>query len=374
MAKGEVDSIRSGPVVSIIVATFNAASTIGTALRSLLAQTYKNIQIIVVDDCSTDQGETISAVEKYIDDSGTIDLIRLNTNGGAYVARNSGLDIAEGKYVTLHDADDWSHPQKIERQVAYMEANPDCMACTSEQARTTNELDFAKVRSHLITYNTSSLMFRRTPVAKQLGYWDTVRLGADSEFIGRIQKVFGERSFRKLRTGPLSFQRISDSSVTTSNTTGLSGVYYGVRREYHDAQKFHISKAPSLRYENWTEGAFLAPRMMRSKRGNRDQEPGHYPLVIFGDFREPSGSIRNFLDELPVLIDKYGRIGLVEAQIYDAPLPSAMGICPEVRSRLVDGVVEVVVYGETVTCDVTLRLQEDAGVGQKFLPDVRVKY
>ena len=54
-------------------------------------------------------------------------------NNGAYIARNYGLDIAKGEFVTIHDADDWSHPSKIETQVEFLIKNKDVIGCTSRQ-------------------------------------------------------------------------------------------------------------------------------------------------------------------------------------------------------------------------------------------------
>ena len=111
----------SGPAeqklkVSVVMATFNSAASIGWVLASLLEQTWRNIEIIVVDDVSTDN--TVEIVSKIAAGDPRVRLLRNRENVGAYRSRNAGAREASGDLITVHDSDDWSHPQKIERQMA----------------------------------------------------------------------------------------------------------------------------------------------------------------------------------------------------------------------------------------------------------------
>jgi hypothetical protein len=128
-AAGSID----GPRISVIIATYNAAATIATALRSLQQQTWRNLEILVVDDASGD--DTTAVVQAFAVRDPRIRLLPLRENGGAYVARNHALAQATGTYLTLHDADDWSHPRKLEIQAAFLEAHPHPLACTSRRIR-----------------------------------------------------------------------------------------------------------------------------------------------------------------------------------------------------------------------------------------------
>src|SRR5690606_2483768 len=101
---------------TVIVPAFNAAETIGFALAGLREQTWSHLEIIVVDDASTD--ETATVVAGLCAEDARIRLIRLDRNGGVYVARNAGLAAATGEYVTVHDADDWSHAERFAAQIA----------------------------------------------------------------------------------------------------------------------------------------------------------------------------------------------------------------------------------------------------------------
>lgn len=108
------------PLVSIIVPAYNAERFIGRALESAICQTYRDVEIVVVDDGSNDRtAEIIHAVRdsriRYLS----------QTNRGQGPARNKGLRASTGGYVTFLDADDYYRPRKVERQVAFLETHPE---------------------------------------------------------------------------------------------------------------------------------------------------------------------------------------------------------------------------------------------------------
>ncbi len=108
-------------MVSIIIPTYNRASQLSEAIQSVLAQTYSDFNLIVVDDGSIDDTEKIIA--EIRDDR--ISYHRLNKNLGAAGARNEGARLAEGEWIAFNDSDDLWLPDKLEKQFAYMEENPD---------------------------------------------------------------------------------------------------------------------------------------------------------------------------------------------------------------------------------------------------------
>lgn len=100
------------PLVSVIIPAYNAEEYISQALSSVLSQTLSDIEVIVVDDGSTDR--TASIVEELTHRDGRIRLIR-QENQCAGVARNKGMEVAEGKYLYFLDADDWIEPDSLEK-------------------------------------------------------------------------------------------------------------------------------------------------------------------------------------------------------------------------------------------------------------------
>lgn len=106
---------------------FNTEKYVGEALNSILAQTFKDFEFIIIDDGSTDNSAKI--IESFHDEK--IKFIKNTENLGIVAARNTGLDLAQGKYIAVMDADDVSHPDRLEKQVKYMDENPDCVICGS---------------------------------------------------------------------------------------------------------------------------------------------------------------------------------------------------------------------------------------------------
>lgn len=109
----------NGPLISVVIPMFNREKTIEECLNSICNQTYKNIEILVVDDCSSDNSKSI--VNNYLDDR--IKLIQLSLNSGAQVARNIGIIAAKGKWIAFNDSDDIWLEDKLEKQVEVLKEN-----------------------------------------------------------------------------------------------------------------------------------------------------------------------------------------------------------------------------------------------------------
>lgn len=112
------------PLVSVFIAAFNAEEYIYHALDSIVNQTYKNLEIIIVNDGSKDN--TLEIINSFKDKR--IRLINLETNKGIPYVRNVGLKNANGKYLVIMDSDDISYLHRIEKQVYFMESNPNIVA------------------------------------------------------------------------------------------------------------------------------------------------------------------------------------------------------------------------------------------------------
>mgnify|MGYP002715096004 CR=1 FL=1 len=222
---------ESRPLVSVIVPTFEGAPRIRTALSSLAAQSWKNHEILVIDDGSSE--ENVNALKKIIAEYPTAKLVHLDENRGAYVARNEGLRLAKGEFVTVHDDDDWSHPQKIAKQVEYLLENPELVGSISKHARVTEELRFTRInRRPEFSQNNMSSLLVRTEDARAMGGWHEVNRGADEEFTLRLQKAVGKKIGCCSET-PLSFTRTHERSLTSGEI--LRGFQNPSRMLYHSA-------------------------------------------------------------------------------------------------------------------------------------------
>ncbi len=113
------------PMVSVIIPTYNRAALIGRSIASVLGQTYENIEVVIVDDGSTD--ETAQVVNSIAD--GRIRYV-CQENRGACSARNHGVAISKGDFIGFHDSDDIWRPEKLARQMAEMlGSGADVCAC-----------------------------------------------------------------------------------------------------------------------------------------------------------------------------------------------------------------------------------------------------
>ncbi len=112
----------STPLVSVIIPTFNRAHCIAQTIDSVIAQTYQNLEIVVVDDGSTDNtGDVLRS--RYPGEARLV--YQYQQNGGVCAARNRGLDVCRGDFVALLDSDDLWIPQKIQMQLACMQRAPE---------------------------------------------------------------------------------------------------------------------------------------------------------------------------------------------------------------------------------------------------------
>jgi glycosyltransferase involved in cell wall biosynthesis len=121
-----------GPLVSVVIPAFNAQITLGRALRSVAAQTYRPLEIVIVDDASVDG--TAGIAKAFSSQGIAIKFLQQPRNEGASAARNLGIAAATGKYVAFLDADDEWLPEKTSTQVEVMERDPDIsfVSCEAE--------------------------------------------------------------------------------------------------------------------------------------------------------------------------------------------------------------------------------------------------
>ncbi|WP_373893909.1 glycosyltransferase family 2 protein [Virgibacillus natechei] len=110
---------KQNPLISIITPAYNAERFISQTIESAQAQTYTNWEMILVDDRSTDR--TVEGIKSYQEQDDRIKLVELEENSGSAVARNTAMEAAKGQYFAFLDSDDLWTPEKLEKQLRFMQ-------------------------------------------------------------------------------------------------------------------------------------------------------------------------------------------------------------------------------------------------------------
>ena len=122
-------ALYNNETVSVITPVYNVAKVIERTLDSMLMQGYRDLEIVLVDDCSKDNSAEIIA--KYCEKYPNIVYHKQEKNGGAAVARNTALNLAKGRYVAFLDSDDLWCEGKLEKQLAFMKGKDAAICCTA---------------------------------------------------------------------------------------------------------------------------------------------------------------------------------------------------------------------------------------------------
>lgn len=297
-----------GPLVSVVMPTFKPNRRIFTAVESLLCQTWNSIEILIVDDGSPADFDQIFVELAQLDPR--IRVIRQASNGGAYTARNTGLAEASGTFVTTHDDDDWSHPNKLEEQASRLVDDDSIMAITAGHIRTTSDMRFRRINAkpqHLQT-NYSSLMFRKT-VTDSVGSWDTSKRGSDTELVDRIKAHYGKTAVINLADKPLSFSRVWDGSLTSGEIyRGYFAysrlLYRWAFRQWHRDVK-RSGEKPVLRTDE--SRPFAVPTTFEP--ANRNKDLGLFDVIYVTDFNQRSKFASQALEEIKTALESGLRVG-----------------------------------------------------------------
>lgn len=198
------------PLVTVVVTSHNTEDYIEACLESLISQTYPNIEIIVVDDLSTDL--TRSIIERIIKSNGGVKLIKLAVNLGTYYAKNYGIKVSSGDYIFFQDSDDICHPERIALQMDLILQNPSAEVVRGAYSRVdpiTSEIIpvnglFSKLG--LITLGVKKSVFSK------VGYFNCTTKASDDEFFNRVIHFLGKKIVCNLDL-PLYYNTMREGSL-----------------------------------------------------------------------------------------------------------------------------------------------------------------
>lgn len=223
------------PQVSIVTPCFNASSTLPRSVDSILRQTFCDWELLLVDDCSSD--DTCTKAEQYSHQDSRIILVRQTRNGGAARARNKGIELAKGRYIAFLDADDSWHPEKLERQVEFMQANNLPLSFTSytrvnDNGKLINQVGVPDT----VTY---SQLLKTNVIGCSTAIYDTRLLGKVMMPDMRKRQDFGLwlKILKLTPTGhgmngePLTVYRVTNESLSSNKGKSASFNWHLYRKE-----------------------------------------------------------------------------------------------------------------------------------------------
>ncbi|WP_305782889.1 glycosyltransferase [Symbioplanes lichenis] len=332
--------------ISVIVTAFHPGEGLITAVRSILAQSWRNTEIIIVDDASPAEFDEV--LGRAVALGPRVRLVKQPVNQGTYAARNAGLDAAGGEFVTFQDSDDWSHPRRLELQVRPLLSGSRVVATTSDGLGVTDELLLTRPAVRTGRFNPSSLLFRRALVMDRIGYFDTVRKAADSEYIGRIRAVYGERAVCHVESEPLALIRLSHGSLSRSEIRAYW--MHPARVAYSSAyQQWHsrvaARTAGPYRPKDGSERPFAAPDHLRYARDQAPARP-EFDVVFAGDWRFLQGAQLGAIEEMRALADRGLRVAVLHMESLRPMARRRYPLCEPVQELVNAGRVTQILPGD----------------------------
>ncbi len=205
------------PLVTVLMPVFNGEKYLRDSIESILQQTYKNIEFLIIDDGSSD--DSVRIVQSY--DDPRIRLIRNEKNLKLIATLNRGIELANGKYIARMDCDDISLPRRIEEQVKFLEKNHDYVLCGTgctilgkRFSKNSPINGWAKIRNRLVVGNCfthPTVMFRGSILReKNIKYDEKYVHAEDFELWQRLSEEYKLENISK----PLLKYRITPGSIS----------------------------------------------------------------------------------------------------------------------------------------------------------------
>jgi len=187
------------PRLTVFLPVFNRAQLLPSAIESVLSQTFGDFELLILDDGSTDGSSEVA--RSYADPR--IRLVVSASNRGVPRTRNLGLELARGEYLANQDSDDWSHPQRLARQIAFLDAHPSIAAVGSWALKTDasgarcrvpllRPTDPRAIRGRILfaTCFKNPTMLARTEVLREFGFRDEFVICSDIDLWSRVSEKY----------------------------------------------------------------------------------------------------------------------------------------------------------------------------------------
>lgn len=243
-------------MISVITTNYNYSEYISDAINSILNQTFKNFEYIIIDDGSTDNSDSV--IRKF--DDSRIRFFKIN-HVGRSAALNFAIKQSSYEIIALMDADDISHPQRIEKEIEKLKNKNQIVFCDAAYF-TNNKIVYVNSSPKNLTelkvkillhghLNNSSAFFYKKFIIENLGYNETLTAYEDYDL---WMRVFLKCEFIAINS-PLHFVRLHNQSLTTSNQSQKKLVLYSIQENYFDQinSLLEISEKDKIKLKAWRE-------------------------------------------------------------------------------------------------------------------------
>lgn len=256
-----IENKISNPKISVVMSVFNEETHISSAIESVLNQTFKSFEFIIINDCSTDETSQILQTYETLDNRIILFDKPINKGFKGFVENlNIGISKARGKYIARMDADDICFHERFEKQYCYLEENPDVFLVGSSMLLI-NEKGVESGRFQALTDSESikkrarldnpifhpTIMFRNEP---ELLYRDKFYACEDFDF--HLRKLSENRKLHNI-SEPLLKYRILDTSISRKGNSFVKRLFLEKAKSFYK-QRIHTGKDD---YENFDVDEFL---------------------------------------------------------------------------------------------------------------------
>ena len=229
--------------VSVVTPVYNAEAFLSETIESVLNQTYKNFEYLLIDDCSKDHSAAL--IKEYAENGSRIKYIKLPENSGAAVARNTGLENAQGRYIAFIDSDDMWYPKKLEKQLKFMQEHNKAFTYTKYERITEEDGEVIGAPTFPKKLNYSGLL-KNTAIACSTVVIDRqiigdfrmplVRKGQDT---ATWLKILKEHDYAYLVDEVLNQYRAREGSLSSDKFSALKRTW----NTYRNIEKLPLPKA-----------------------------------------------------------------------------------------------------------------------------------
>ena len=296
----------SSKLVTVLMAVYNAPlGLLKEAIDSILGQTFRDVEFLIVDDGSED--EDVRAHLKWRTQQDPRVVVAWEPHRGLTASLNRGLALANGTFIARQDADDWSSPERLERQLAHFAVHPEDAVCGSnawthqQDGRALWRTDLPLTHAQLLQafprgnpFVHGSVMFKKTEALAAGGYCETFRCSQDYDFFWRLAERHGAANLPE----PLYHYRYTSGSISAGRATEQLRAHHAIRR-LAEARRDGDSEDPraALAQANGSEVSVFHALLKQADH-----------LMLAGDYRKAARSYLDLLAEHPQSPLAWGKI------------------------------------------------------------------